>query len=474
MPIKIFSSTKPQTPEVGGKYWLALAQEHLANEKYPDALNALQQAEALLPFDPQVYRLQALALNADGQETEALAAGMAVTALEENSAIALFNIGTAYFMNRHWQPAAKWYRRALVLDADLVSANQNLAAILYMEGHWAEADKHYERAYRIQSLFIDQAEVPIRNILILCSARPGNVPFEHLLPETRNTRIKWIIEYSPEQVLPSYDIVFNAIGDADVAVCSRAIVDSFLAGIDRPLLNPPQCVALTTRDHIGALLEDIEGIRVPAVARWDRLQAETTNDVHARIAAASLTYPVIVRPIGGHGGDGVVLLQSQQDETPVPYADGAYLTSYRDYKSADGYYRKYRVIFVDRKPYPYHLAISSNWLVHYDTADMLNPAWKIREEAWFLSDPIGVLGQAAWTALEAIAQRLDLDYAGIDFSVLPDRQLLIFETNATMLVHPETYHEALKFKNHYVLNILDAFDRMLDQRIGLGELPEAL
>ena len=54
------------------------------------------------------------------------------------------------------------------------------------------------------------------------------------------------------------------------------------------------------------------------------------------------------------------------------------------------------------------------------------------------------------------------------FSVLPDRRLLIFETNATMLVHPETYHEELKFKNWYVLNILDAFDQLLDRRMEGG------
>ena len=466
MPIKVFSSGKPQPPEVDGKYWLALAQEHLANEKSEDALTALRRAEALVPLDPEVYRLLAQALEASGRHPDALAAGLAVTALAEKSAVALFNIGTTYFTNRHWEPAEKWYRLALMLDADLAPANQNLAAILHQRGQWSEADVYRDRAYRCQSLFIDAAETPIRNILILCSARPGNVPFEQLLPETHNTRIKWVIEYSPDHALPSYDIVFNAIGDADVAVSSRKAVDDFLAGIKRPPLNPPQRVALTARDRIGDLLAGIADIRVPPVARWDRSQADAGNaDVHARIAAAALPYPVIVRRIGAHGGDGVVLLESPQDAADIAHADNTYLTSYVDYKSADGYYRKYRVIFVDRKPYPYHLAISSHWLVHYDTADMLNPEWKIREEAWFLCDPTGALGVAAWAALEAIAKRMDLDYAGVDFSILPDGKLLIFEANATMLVHLETYHEALKFKNWHVLNIFDAFEQMLERRM---------
>ena len=269
-------------------YWLALAQEHLANEKSEDALTALRRAEALVPLDPEVYRLLAQALEASGRHPDALAAGLAVTALEEKSAVALFNIGTTYFTNRHWEPAEKWYRLALTLDADLAPANQNLAAILHQRGQWSEADVYRDRAYRCQSLFIDAAETPIRNILILCSARPGNVPFEQLLPETHNTRIKWVIEYSPDHALPSYDIVFNAIGDADVAVSSRKAVDDFLAGIKRPPLNPPQRVALTARDRIGDLLAGIADIRVPPVARWDRSQADAGNaDVHARIAAAA-------------------------------------------------------------------------------------------------------------------------------------------------------------------------------------------
>jgi hypothetical protein len=478
MPIKVFARSQPQASGFDGKYWLALGQEYLAGEKYADALHALQQAEALLPLDPEVYRLQAQALEASGLPADAVAAGSAVAALEAGSAPSLFNIGTAYFSNRHWKPAEKWYRLALMLDPDLMPANQNLGSILHQEGRWAEADYHRDRAYRRQSLFIDLAETPIRNILVLCAARPGNVPFDFLLPVTRNTLIKWVIEYSPEQALPHYDIVFNAIGDADVASDSGAVVDNFLAAVlARPgqaVLNLPQRVALTTRDRIGVLLDGIEGIHVPPVARWDRRQAgaSAADDVHAQIAAAALDYPVIVRHTRGHGGDGMVLLQSPQDATPIGAGDEMYLTGYRDYQSDDGYYRKYRVIFVDRKPYPYHLAIGSHWLLHYDTAEMLNPSWKVLEEAWFLGDPIGVLGAAAWAALEAIAQRLDLDYAGIDFSVLPDGRLLVFETNATMLVHPESYHEELKFKNFYVQNILDAFDRMLEQRMG-GRGPEA-
>ena len=39
--------------------------------------------------------------------------------------------------------------------------------------------------------------------------------------------------------------------------------------------------------------------------------------------------------------------------------------------------------------------------------------------------------------IQHVGQALDLDYGGLDFSILEDGRVLVFETNATMLVHPE-------------------------------------
>ncbi len=67
-------------------------------------------------------------------------------------------------------------------------------------------------------------------------------------------------------------------------------------------------------------------------------------------------------------------------------------------------------------------------------------------------------------ALTTIGRRLDLDYAGINFSVLEDGRLLVFEANATMVVHPEAGDGPFAYKNHAVGRILGAFDTMLALR----------
>jgi hypothetical protein len=142
-------------------------------------------------------------------------------------------------------------------------------------------------------------------------------------------------------------------------------------------------------------------------------------------------------------------------------ADAYYFTAFHDFRSADGYYRKYRVIFVDRVPYAYHLAISPHWMVHYFSADMLAAPWKRAEEQAFLADPAGVLGAPAMAAVTAIGQRLDLDFAGIDFSILPDGRVLVFEANATMLVHLNDSPVDFPYKHRAVPEIVTAFDAML-------------
>jgi glutathione synthase/RimK-type ligase-like ATP-grasp enzyme len=83
------------------------------------------------------------------------------------------------------------------------------------------------------------------------------------------------------------------------------------------------------------------------------------------------------------------------------------------------------------------------------------------EEHRFIDDPRAVLGAAAMTAIGDIGRRLDLDYAGIDFGVLPDGRVLLFEANATMLVHPEAHDGVFAYKNRAVAAITEAFEAML-------------
>jgi hypothetical protein len=176
-----------------------------------------------------------------------------------------------------------------------------------------------------------------------------------------------------------------------------------------------------------------------------------------------IRFPLIVRPSGSHGGEHLAKLETEEElrDLAIFNAPAYYATAFHDYRSSDGYYRKYRMIFIDRLPYAYHLAVSKHWIVHYETADMQSESWKLREEQRFLENPAVVLGQRAMSAIGSIGRALDLDYCGLDFSLLPDGRVLVFEANATMLIHPEDESGPLAFKNAHVRRIFDAFNVLL-------------
>jgi glutathione synthase/RimK-type ligase-like ATP-grasp enzyme len=469
--MSISETSAPGKP-LAGEQWLALGRALHRAGRHAEAVRALQQAAAQLPLNVEVYRSLVDALDASGQTADAMSARIGIDAIVRRNALDLYQIGRVYSKHGQWEAAGHWFERALMIDPKLTAAHISMAWVLRHLDRNEESRRHAHRVYRRQSFFVDaKAATQRRTVLVLCSSDYANVPFRHLLPGALNRLVQWLVEFGVVGIgrgrarrLPRYDVVFNAIGDADLGASCRVELARFMKAVNTPVLNPPDRIYGTARERIGPLLEGIAGIHVPPTVRWDR-RAGTAETVHAAIAQAGMAYPVIVRPAGEHGGKGVVLLASPADTAELPPTGDIYLTGYHEYRSADGYYRKYRVIFIDREPFPYHLAIGSPWLLHYFSADMLSEIWKTVEERGFLDDPEAVLGTPAWTALRAIGQRMDLDYCGIDFSLLPDGRVLVFETNATMLVHPEVEDDGLRFKNTYVQNIFDAFDRLLKRRI---------
>jgi hypothetical protein len=124
-------------------------------------------------------------------------------------------------------------------------------------------------------------------------------------------------------------------------------------------------------------------------------------------------------------------------------------------------------MIVDGQLYPLHLAISEGWKVHYFTADMAERPDHRAEEAAFLGDMEGVLGKRAVAGLAAVAERLALDYAGVDFGLSPDGDVLLFEANATMVVNPPDPDPRWDYRRGPVAAILNATRSMIRTRAGV-------
>jgi tetratricopeptide (TPR) repeat protein len=448
------------------------AGEKSGEQDAAQSVDALEAAERNAPTDPAIQQSLSIAYVSSGEPLKAAAARIASLALAERAPLPLYNLATAYMMKGQLIEAEKWFRVTLLLDPDLPVAHQNLASILRENGNTAAAAEHLKRAYTKQAVFVEGTAAPVARVLLACAAGIGNVPVTHLLPPERFMQIRCFVEYIGDddlRALPEHDLVFNAIGDPDIQPDGDARLHTVLAHRGRPLLNAPERVAANRRDRLPSLLADIDGAVIPAVQRIE-LKQRGAQVLADEIDASGLSYPLVLRPSASHGGEGVLLATGREhvEACALGSVDAAYATAFHDYRAADGHFRKYRVIYVDREPFPYHLAISKHWLVHYFSADMLEAPWKRDEERRFLEDPVTALGATAFETIRAIGRRLDLDYGGIDFSLLPDGRVLVFEANATMLVHPEPEGSELAHKNVQVRAIVEAFERMLVARLPLG------
>ena len=137
---------------------------------------------------------------------------------------------------------------------------------------------------------------------------------------------------------------------------------------------------------------------------------------------------------------------------------------YLDARGPDGKSRKYRAMIIDGQLYPLHLAISSHWKIHYFTAEMAGNPDHRAEEAAFLENMPGVLGQRAMNALKQVQSILGLDYGGIDFGLNAKGEVLLFEANATMVISPPNPEERWNYRLPAYQRVQAAIRKMLVER----------
>ena len=304
-------------------------------------------------------------------------------------------------------------------------------------------------------------------LLVPCAPGPftANMPADLLFDARRVTLHRWYVDPGGEvPALPPHDAVFVAIGESDDAAPRLAAVERFVATSERPVLNRPELIAKLGRVPLTWAFERARHCRVVTTTRISR----------EHYAAEGFRLPHIVRPVGSHGGHG--LTRIDEDAQRAAYAAAAnaewlYVAPYVDYRSADGFFRKYRIVFVDGVAYPFHLAISPNWMVHYYNAPMAEHAWMRDEEHAFLANIGDVFAGELGAALRETAELLPLDYVGIDCAIDRDGKLLIFEADNALIIHLLDDPALYGYKHQYVPRILHALDAMVRRRIAAAHMP---
>jgi hypothetical protein len=85
------------------------------------------------------------------------------------------------------------------------------------------------------------------------------------------------------------------------------------------------------------------------------------------------------------------------------------------------------------------------------------------DEKRYLQDPEAYLGPKAFRALHAIRDAIGLDFFGIDFTLDPEGNVLVFEANAAMR-HNFDHAANFPYTRPYLERISEAFANMVDRR----------
>jgi glutathione synthase/RimK-type ligase-like ATP-grasp enzyme len=307
---------------------------------------------------------------------------------------------------------------------------------------------------------------PVPVLLLVCAAK-GNAPFQQLLDD-KIFHVTVIVAdfFDLTQPLPPHRMIVNAIGDADLCGAALRAAMAIVARTEAPVINAPSAVLVTGRADNATRLSDIPGVITPATVTVAK-EVLARPEAYRAVVELGFSYPFLLRSPGFHIGRHFNLIANEHElAAAVASLPGKSLAliRYLDTRTADGKIRKYRVMMIDGRLYPAHLAVSQHWKVHYFSADMADSAEHRAEDEAFLRDMPEVLGARAMGALEDIRARLGLDYAGIDFGLDEQGNVLFFEANASMTIHPPAPDERWKFRREPVGRILDAARRMLVER----------
>ena len=136
----------------------------------------------------------------------------------------------------------------------------------------------------------------------------------------------------------------------------------------------------------------IDGLEIPATLRATRAKtAEMSRGRPTRLRTSrpNCTFRSSCGRAARMPASGLARIDDaprSRDISPSAQEQDFFVSRFVDYSSEDGLFRKYRVVFVDGKPYACHMAIADRWDIWYLNAGMAHSAEKRLEEETFMRD----------------------------------------------------------------------------------------
>ena len=226
--------------------------------------------------------------------------------------------------------------------------------------------------------------------------------------------------------------LLNHIGDADICSETLKLAEQIVSKTGRPCFNHPAAIAGTTRDEVSRVLTGIPGLEVPKTIR---IAAPTATQVRAAVKDADLEFPLLIRVAGSHRGMNLIRVDRPDAIDEINQLDrniraALYVTEFRNFRSPDGCFRKFRIAMVGDDLFLRHMIVGEGWLIHG-----MKPTDE--ELALFESFEVEQAGRLR-PLFREISRRLDLDFFGVDCNIDASGKVLLFEANACMGILGQT------------------------------------
>ena len=363
-------------------------------------------------------------------------------------------------------------------DANPDHANlwMNLAIVMQCLGMRDLGVQMQAQALALQRIYpITAARHPARlRLLLLMTAGDiaENTPIECLLEESDIELVFYFVDRNAPSLssVPEHDVLMLAMADSQDNRGLFAFLVEALQEWPKPVINAPQNIPATDRERASQLLQNLPGLDMPPTLRGrrDQLQAVAANPCVLGQLFPGLTFPLILRPVGSQAGRDLEKIEEPAQIlhylARVEFAD-FFLSRFVEYRSSDGQFRKFRIALIDGEPYVCHMAVSSNWMVHYVNAGMYEDARKREEEAGFMAKFDDFVRRHR-PVLQGIHQRIRLDYFCIDCAETLAGDLLVFEVDHVMVVHAMDPEDLFPYKQRHMRTVKQAFEDYLCRLAG--------
>jgi len=389
---------------------------------------------------------------------------VAVPSSDPPEPIGLASLAKRAFDGEDLAPLSSELIRRMIVEPENAAVLMDLATIEHLYGNRGDALDLQRRALERQRIYRRPSAAPAQDVLrLLAFMAPGdfmaNTPLEFLL-EGSNVRLDmlYLVPGAPvPEAIPDHDLAFVAVGESDENQVLLGALEPVVHLWPHPVLNAPGRIAHLSREGTWELLRSAAGIAIPRTLRLDRQSL-------VRLDGDTVEFPIIARPIGSHAGQGLTRIDTPagiaaylQQQPEVEF----YVARFIDYRSADGMFRKYRIALIEGRPFACHMGVSEHWMIHYLNAGMRESGPKRAEEARFIAEFDQDFAQRHAHAFEALAERVGLEYFGIDCGETPEGELLIFEADVAMIVHAMDPPDLFPYKQPQMRKVFDAFRVML-------------